>query len=106
MRLRNVFILGLVAAIAALVVQRIRSSSDAVDAAVHSGATRAGNDGSQRLEPADDAQRFGAAAAADAELADRLLAETGGDADEAEPRFDAESIGPVSTEVPTTRISD
>ena len=51
--------------------------------------------GGNRLEPADEAQRYGATAAADAELADRLVAETGGDLDAAEARFSEEAEGPT-----------
>lgn len=55
-------------------------------------------DGTTELDPPDPAQRFGAAAAADAELADEVLEDADGDADAAASRFDAESRGPVGTE--------
>lgn len=50
------------------------------------------------LDRPDPAQRFGAAAAEDAELADELTREADGDLDQAASRFAEEQQGPVSTE--------
>jgi hypothetical protein len=61
------------------------------------------NDEPERLEPSDPAQQFGAAAAEDAELADRLTDEADGDLDQAEDQFDAAARGPVSTETADRR---
>jgi hypothetical protein len=52
--------------------------------------------GEQQLEPPDPAQEFGVAAAADAELADRIADDE--DGDRAEAKFEQESRGPVGTE--------
>ena len=52
---------------------------------------------STKLDTPDPAQRFGAAAAEDAELADELTGDADGDLDQAESRFDDEQQGPVST---------
>ena len=57
-----------------------------------------GDDTPTRLDPPDPAQEFGAAAAEDAELADRIAEHTDGDVERAEAEFDAASTGPVSTE--------
>jgi len=51
---------------------------------------------SRRLDPPDPAQKFGAAAAEDAELADRVA--RGRDDADAEEAFDREARGPVPTE--------
>jgi hypothetical protein len=51
----------------------------------------------ERLEPPDPAQRFGKAAADDADLADRLERETEGDLGDAEAAFDDAKRGPVPT---------
>jgi len=50
-----------------------------------------------QLDPPDPAQRFGAAAAADAEIADRV-ADASDDEAEAEREFAERSEGPVRTE--------
>jgi hypothetical protein len=50
----------------------------------------------QQLEPPDPAQEFGAAAAADAELADRIAEDD--DGERAEAKFAQQSQGPVGTE--------
>jgi hypothetical protein len=55
------------------------------------------DDEGQNLEPADEPQQFGAAAAADAEIADRATDEASGDAVEAQRRFEEESQGPAPT---------
>jgi hypothetical protein len=54
--------------------------------------------GSTPLEPPDPPQRFGAAAAEDAELADRLVEDADGDVDAAASEFEDASRGPVPTE--------
>ena len=52
--------------------------------------------GEQKLEPPDPAQEFGAAAAADADLADRIADDE--DGERAEAKFAEQSRGPVGTE--------
>jgi len=54
-------------------------------------------DDREQTDRPDDPQRFGAAAAADAELADRVAGETGGDEDAAEARFEEQQQGPART---------
>jgi hypothetical protein len=67
---------------------------------------RSTDDDGQQLDTPDPAQQFGRAAAADAELADRLTQEAGGDLDRAEAEFDDESRGPVPTETGHPRGSE
>ena len=55
------------------------------------------NDETQPLEPADAPQRFGAAAARDAEVADRATDQAAGNERDAERRFDEEAEGPAET---------
>jgi len=49
-------------------------------------------------QPGYEDKSFGQAVDQDRELADELLAETGGDADEAERRFDEEAAGAPTLE--------
>ena len=51
-----------------------------------------------KLDIPDPAQQFGAAAADDADLADRLTDAADGDLRRAEEQFDDEARGPASTE--------
>lgn len=55
-----------------------------------------GDDETETLEPADPTQQFGAAAADDAELADRV-SDAADDPGAAEAEFDRRSRGPVPT---------
>ena len=55
------------------------------------------DDEQRRLEPADDPQRFGSAAAEDAEIADRAVADAGGDEEAAERSLEDSRRGPVRT---------
>jgi hypothetical protein len=64
------------------------------------------DDAATKLDRPDPAQEFGKAAAEDAELAERLTNEAGGDLERAASEFDDAARGPVRTETAHPRDSE